>query len=63
MRPKTLFKWPQPTAISVFYMHPIEFVMAILINVYIGSWVTGCHTAIFHAYLVVESFKGMMNHR
>ena len=44
-------------------MHPIEFIMAIVINIYIGYWVTGCHTAIFHAYLLVESFKGLMNHR
>ena len=58
-----IFQWPQPTAISVFYMHPIEFIMAIIINIYIGYWVTGCHTAIFHAYLLVESFKGLMNHR
>ena len=58
-----LFKWPQPTAISVFYMHPVEFIMAIIINIYIGYWVTGCHTSIFHAYLLVESFKGLMNHR
>jgi len=57
-----IIKWPQPTAISVFYMHPVEFIMAILINIHIGYWVTGCHTAIFHAYLLVESFKGLMNH-
>lgn len=56
-------KWVQPTALSVFYMHPFEFIMAIVINIYIGYWVTGCHTAIFHAYLLVESWKGLMNHR
>jgi len=43
-------------------MHPVEFIMAIVINIYIGFWVTGCHTAIFHAYLLVESCKGLMNH-
>ena len=63
LRLKFFSKWPQPTAISVFYMHPIEFIMAIIINIYIGYWVTGCHTAIFHAYLLVESIKGLMNHR
>ena len=37
-------KWTQPTALSVFYMHPVEFILAIVVNIYIGYWVTGCHT-------------------
>ena len=39
-------KWTQPTALSVFYMHPIEFFLAIVVNIYIGYWVTGCHTGL-----------------
>jgi len=34
-------KWPQPTALSVFYVHPIEFILAIPVNIHIGYWITG----------------------
>lgn len=55
-------QWPQPTAISVLYMHWLEYTLCIACNVFVGALVTGCHASILHLYLTFEAFKGLMNH-
>jgi len=55
-------QWNAPIGISVLYMHWIEYTLCIACNVAVGPLVTGCHASIFHFYLTIESFKGLLNH-
>lgn len=55
-------KWMAPTALSISYMHPIEWVMVNMSLVYVGPVIVGAHAAVVFVYYSFIFTKGVLNH-
>ena len=52
-------EWTAPVAISVSYMHPIEWILVNMTLVYVGPVIIGAHAAVVFSYYCFIFTKGI----